>query len=169
MFFSFFSPLQDALISAHSIERGFLILQPVSIGKGCVVGMHTVIMPQCALDNGVTLAPMSMVPVGTALPLNTNWEGSPVHPKVAPLLAVPAAEKKDAGKKGKFVSWTDEAKVVGDPVPSTRLRTMKLRGLALTLALTWVALLPMASWTLSLWKVRQPITRNMYIWRQQDT
>ena len=112
-------------------------------------------MPQTSLDNGITLAPMSMVPIGTALPPNTNWIGSPIRPKSSRLMAVPAEDKIDKGKKkkGKFVSWSDESQVQGTPVSTRKWRQVKLEGVVLTMALTWVSLLHMAYYAIAFWKV----------------
>ena len=73
--------LQETLVTPHSIERGFLILSSVNIGKDCKVGALSVLMPDISLDNGVTLEPMSMVPLGSALAPMTAWEGTPVRPR----------------------------------------------------------------------------------------
>jgi len=145
--------VQDVLITAHSIERGFLVLSQVHIGKGCSVGMMSVIMPQTSLDNAVALAALSMVPMGVTLAPNTTWEGSPVRPKEGPL--VPTQSKPNASKnRGRRGATSQDADtVLGEPLGPMTVAAVQLLGLFMCIAASWVAVLPAAVVAVLLWQV----------------
>ncbi len=144
------------MITAHTIERGYLILAPVSIGNGCVVGMLSVIMPDSSLDNDVVLAPMSMVPLGAALPPMTTWEGSPVQLRKSPLTGLKGTSRRRAGV-GKFVSWKSNVgrdnTSIGKSMSQYTIGAVQALGPVVSLILTWVALLPMAAGVVFFWRV----------------
>jgi non-ribosomal peptide synthetase-like protein len=130
---------ESVLITGHSIERGFLVLQEVNIGSGCHVGAHSVVMPGASLDNGVSLEAMSMVPLGAALPPNTAWEGSPARPKEKNAAAGDAAAPAAGIEEGQQLSPSDVNKY-------------KYVGIAVSIAMTWIALLPLAIAVVYLWQ-----------------
>lgn len=146
---------QNATIAGHIIERGFLILGPVNIGKDCVVGLMSAIMPSTSLDNGVALAPMTMVPLGVALPPNTTWEGSPAREKKGSLLA----EGPSSGTR--FASIAEEAgsftNVQGESLPHAEVTRKQFTWVLGTAAMTWVAFLPMAFGIVASWYI--PLVR----------
>ena len=49
------------------------------IGDACSIGMLSFISPDSTIDDNVTLAPMTLVPIGAALPPNSTWHGSPAR------------------------------------------------------------------------------------------
>ncbi|KAL4526183.1 hypothetical protein Ndes2437B_g07439 [Nannochloris sp. 'desiccata'] len=141
----------NVLLTGHSIERGFLVLQEVNIGSDCFVGMQSVVMPGTSLDNGVSLEGMSMVPLGVALPPNTTWQGSPARLKEKS----PASVAGGANNNGSSVAANG---IAPSPVEENQLlssgavTTANQIGLAVSIAMTWLALLPLAASVVYLWQ-----------------
>ena len=63
----------------HASERGFLRLAPTKIGNNVSIGLGSVIMPDCEIGDGASIAPCSLVPKGTKIPVRGVWGGNPVH------------------------------------------------------------------------------------------
>ncbi|OGW84059.1 MAG: hypothetical protein A3C47_00095 [Omnitrophica bacterium RIFCSPHIGHO2_02_FULL_51_18] len=62
----------------HASERGFLRLAPTKIGNNVSVGLGSVIMPDCEIGDGASIAPCSFLPKGTKIPAKGIWGGNPV-------------------------------------------------------------------------------------------
>ena len=153
--------LQNVTITAHTVERGFLVLGPVNIGKDCVIGMMSVVMPSTSLDNGVALAPMTMVPLGATLPPNTTWAGSPARKKEGPLL--PEGPMQQSGFA--TLSSLDEdaerfALVQGESLPAGVVALREIIYLITSLVMTCMALLPMALGVVYTWRV--PLVSKLF-------
>ncbi len=63
----------------HASERGFLRLAPTKIGNNASVGLGSVIMPDCEIGDGASIAPCSYLPKGTKIPAKGAWGGNPVR------------------------------------------------------------------------------------------
>ena len=63
----------------HASERGFLRLAPTKIGNNVSIGLGSVIMPDCEIGDGASVAPCSLVPKGTKIPARGAWGGNPVQ------------------------------------------------------------------------------------------
>ncbi len=63
----------------HASERGFLRLAPTKIGNNASIGLSSVIMPDCEIGDGASIAPCSFVPKGTKIPARGVWGGNPVR------------------------------------------------------------------------------------------
>ncbi len=61
----------------HASERGFLRLAPTKIGNGVSIGLGSVIMPDCEIGDGASIAPCSLLPKGTRVPAKGVWGGNP--------------------------------------------------------------------------------------------
>jgi carbonic anhydrase/acetyltransferase-like protein (isoleucine patch superfamily) len=70
---------QGAVVSAHTITSGYLILAPVSIGRGATVGVNSVVMSGVDIGEGAVLTGGSVVPPDTAIPAFELWGGSPAR------------------------------------------------------------------------------------------
>lgn len=146
------------MITGHSIERGFLILAAVNIGEDCNLATLSVIMPGTSLDHGVTLEAMSMVPFGAALPHMTKWEGSPVLKAGPSLPTVQSTGRRSSGIGS--LAAVEEGRVSTEDTP-TRGRSLykftvgavELFGFVISLAATYVAILPMGVGAVYLWSV----------------
>lgn len=62
----------------HASERGFIRLAPTKIGNGVSIGLGSVIMPDCEIGDGASIAPCSLLPKGTKIPPRGHWGGNPV-------------------------------------------------------------------------------------------
>lgn len=62
----------------HASERGFLRLAPTKIGNNVSIGLGSVIMPDCEIGDGASIAPCSFLPKGTRIPEKGVWGGNPV-------------------------------------------------------------------------------------------
>ena len=62
----------------HASERGFIRLAPTKIGNSVSVGLGSIIMPDCEIGDGASIAPCSYLPKGTKIPPRGIWGGNPV-------------------------------------------------------------------------------------------
>ena len=62
----------------HASERGFLRLAPTRLGNNVSIGLGSVIMPDCEIGDGASIAPCSFLPKGTKIPPKGIWGGNPV-------------------------------------------------------------------------------------------
>lgn len=118
--------------------------------------MLSVIMPDSSLDNDVVLAPMSMVPLGAALPPLSTWEGSPVQLRKSPMAGLKGTSARVEGT-GKLVSWKSNISrddtSIGKPLSPYTIGAIQTLGPLVALILTWLALLPMAAGIVLSWRV----------------
>ena len=63
----------------HASERGFIRLAPTKLGNNVSIGLGSVIMPDCEIGDGASIAPCSFVPKGTKIPPRGVWGGNPVR------------------------------------------------------------------------------------------
>jgi len=63
----------------HASERGFIRLAPTKIGNRVSIGLGSVIMPDCEIGDGASIAPCSFVPKGTKIPPRGVFGGNPVR------------------------------------------------------------------------------------------
>ena len=77
----------------HASERGFLRLAPTKIGDNVSIGLNSIIMPDCEIGDGASIAPCSFVPKGSKIPARGIWGGNPVKDL--------RAERREARQTGK--------------------------------------------------------------------
>ena len=70
---------QNSVITAHAITRGVIVLKPVRIGRGAVVGINCVVMPGVDVGNHAVLAPGAVATVGTQIAPHELWGGIPAR------------------------------------------------------------------------------------------
>ena len=63
----------------HASERGFIRLAPTKIGNNVSIGLGSIIMPDCEIGDGASIAPLSLVPKGTRVPAKGVWGGNPLR------------------------------------------------------------------------------------------
>jgi acetyltransferase-like isoleucine patch superfamily enzyme len=63
----------------HASERGFLRLAPTKIGHNVSIGLGSVVMPDCQIGDGASVAPCSLLPKGTKIPPRGIWGGNPAR------------------------------------------------------------------------------------------
>ncbi len=64
-----------ATVICHSFERHRLILRPVKIGKGAIVGLNAIVLPGAEIGEGATVAAGAIVPKDTKVPPHTTYMG----------------------------------------------------------------------------------------------
>ena len=67
-------------IYAYEVRDGVLILNRVSIGKGCYVGPNSVIMPGSRMEDEALLGNQSLLSDGSTILQSQAWTGSPAEP-----------------------------------------------------------------------------------------
>lgn len=67
----------DVTLVAHSVESGYLVTAPVSIGKRVTIGLMAVIMPGCEIGDGAVIAANAVLRKGTKIGPNEVWGGVP--------------------------------------------------------------------------------------------
>ncbi len=70
---------QNSVITAHAITHDEIVLKPVKIAAGAVVGMNSVVMPGVELGENAVLAPGSVATIDTKIPANELWGGIPAR------------------------------------------------------------------------------------------
>ncbi len=70
---------QNSVIVAHLITHDEIFLQPVKIGKNAVVGINCTVMPGVTLGENAILVAGSVAVVGTLIPANEMWGGTPAR------------------------------------------------------------------------------------------
>ena len=63
----------------HASERGFIRLAPTKIGNNVSIGLGSVILPDCEIGDGASIAPCSYLPKGSKIPSKGIWGGNPVR------------------------------------------------------------------------------------------
>ena len=76
----------------HASERGFLRLASTKIGNNVSIGLASVIMPDCEIGDGASVAPCSFLPKGTRIPPRGLWGGNPARDLRAERRALAAGE-----------------------------------------------------------------------------
>ncbi|RUM37524.1 MAG: peptide synthetase, partial [Desulfobulbus sp.] len=71
-------------IFAYQVRRGRLILEPVTIGAGCVIGSNSVIMPGAGMEDGSGLGDQSLLDAGHTIGTGEYYAGSPAIRAVRP-------------------------------------------------------------------------------------
>jgi serine acetyltransferase len=64
-------------INGHVVERGELVLAPVTIGSGVVIGARSTVMPGCTIGDKAVLAGHAILTKFTEIPPGEVWGGVP--------------------------------------------------------------------------------------------
>ena len=73
---------EDALVLGHALtggKPGKLIIGPVHVGKGAVVGARSMVMPNVTIGENAMIKAMSLVPMNTTIGPNEIWAGIPAR------------------------------------------------------------------------------------------
>ncbi len=68
---------QEASLSGYRVERGQLIIGPITVGEQAVVGLRAVLETDTTLAAGAMLDDLSLLPGGQRIPAREHWQGSP--------------------------------------------------------------------------------------------
>lgn len=70
---------QDALILSHSIENGIIYIKNIKIGRNCLIGSRSLLMPGVVVEDNVIIGALTFIPKNKRLPKNTIWVGTPAR------------------------------------------------------------------------------------------
>jgi len=79
---------QNSVLTAHAITHDEIVLKPIRVGPGAVVGINCVVMPGVELGDNAVLAPGAVAITDTKIPANELWGGVPAR-KLKDLLPQP--------------------------------------------------------------------------------
>jgi hypothetical protein len=68
-----------ALLPCHAIEPGGEVIGRIVIGRDCLIGGHSVLMPGVRVGDGATVASGAVVLKGTVIPPGETWGGVPAR------------------------------------------------------------------------------------------
>jgi acetyltransferase-like isoleucine patch superfamily enzyme len=69
----------DVTLVCHSAEAGFLVIEPVRIGRRVTIGIMAVVMPGCELGDDSILAAGAVLAKGTRVGPGERWGGVPAR------------------------------------------------------------------------------------------
>ena len=69
----------NATINAHLTEKGELVMAPVTVGDGALLGMGSVVQPGCTIGQDAIVASRAVVPKWTEIPPGEVWAGIPAR------------------------------------------------------------------------------------------
>src|SRR5439155_2450205 len=69
----------DASLFGQTVEDGQLVIGPVTVGRGCFVGMRSVLREGTVMEDGTRLEDLSLLPSGARIPAGETWAGSPAR------------------------------------------------------------------------------------------
>lgn len=70
----------EAMLQPHMMTAdGTLVLAPIEIGDGALVGMRSVVLPGVTIGDGATVNAMSVVPLNTTIGPGEVWGGNPAR------------------------------------------------------------------------------------------
>ena len=70
---------QNSVLTAHAITHDEIVMEPIRIGRGAVVGINCVVMPGVELGEGAVLAPGGVATIGTKILPYELWGGIPAR------------------------------------------------------------------------------------------
>ncbi|HEV3329978.1 MAG TPA: Pls/PosA family non-ribosomal peptide synthetase [Bryobacteraceae bacterium] len=68
---------EGASLLGYTVERGELVIGPVTVGRGCFIGARTVLCGHSAMEDGARLDDLSLLAGGARIPAGETWAGSP--------------------------------------------------------------------------------------------
>lgn len=66
-------------VRASQVAHGYLSIRPISIGRGCIVGVRSGVAGGAVLGEGAVLSDLSCAGEGTVIPPGEEWAGSPAR------------------------------------------------------------------------------------------
>jgi non-ribosomal peptide synthetase-like protein len=83
---------QDASVGLVHLERGEVVLGPVTLADGATLDIRAGVGPNTRVGEGAWLTALSSLPSGSAIPDGERWDGVPAQPAgPAPAPSAPAA------------------------------------------------------------------------------
>jgi non-ribosomal peptide synthetase-like protein len=97
-----------AAVEPYVVKDGWLIMEPIRIGKNAYVGVNSVVSPGATVGDGACVLEQSLVARGQSVPANETWAGSPsrrveADTTLSKMAAAPAPERWSPGLLAGFV------------------------------------------------------------------
>ena len=70
---------EGASLLGYTVEDGDLVIAPITVGAGCLVGTRSVLCPGAVMEDGARLEDLSLLPGGARIPAGETWSGSPAQ------------------------------------------------------------------------------------------
>jgi non-ribosomal peptide synthetase-like protein len=70
---------EGASLFGYTVEDGELVIGPVSVGRGCLVGTRSVLCTDTVMEDGARLEDLSLLSSGARIPAGETWSGSPAR------------------------------------------------------------------------------------------
>lgn len=68
---------EGAVITAHAINSGSILLEPIIVGRGATVGVGAVVYPGVVIGENAVIAANAVIRSGTRIPEGEFWGGVP--------------------------------------------------------------------------------------------
>lgn len=70
---------EGSSLLGYTIEDGELVIAPVQVGRGCLVGTRSVVSPGSSIEDCARLEDLSLLQTGERIPKGETWAGSPAQ------------------------------------------------------------------------------------------
>jgi non-ribosomal peptide synthetase-like protein len=74
---------EGASLLGYTVEDGDLVIGPVTVGRGCLVGTRSVLCPGAVMEDGARLEDLSLLPSGARIRAGETWSGSPAQKRLS--------------------------------------------------------------------------------------
>ena len=103
---------EHSVLRTHTLERGFLKLRKIHIGKNTFVGTQCVIHG-ASTGEGVRLHPLTHLHEGMHCPPHTEWRGSPARPvtEATALTHLLERHEREATPRDGWFRWQDNLRI----------------------------------------------------------
>ncbi|HEX4739117.1 MAG TPA: amino acid adenylation domain-containing protein [Allosphingosinicella sp.] len=71
---------QDAQLGLVELDRGDIVVGPITIGAGASLRVRASVQGHCRVGEGSELAPLSVLDAGNSIPAGERWDGVPAAP-----------------------------------------------------------------------------------------
>jgi len=82
----------DSHLFCYQVTQNRLCIEPIRIGKNCIIGSNSVLMPGSAMEDGAGLGEQSLLGAGERVPVGEFFSGSPARPASRPETMKPAGK-----------------------------------------------------------------------------
>jgi non-ribosomal peptide synthetase-like protein len=82
---------EGASLLAYTVEDGALVIAPVTVGRGCLVGTRAVLCPGAVMEDRARLEDLSLLQSAERIPAGETWSGSPAQKRCFSTVQEPAA------------------------------------------------------------------------------
>jgi non-ribosomal peptide synthetase-like protein len=92
---------EGASLLGYAVQDGALVIEPVCVGRQCLVGARSVLCGRVVMEDGARLEDLSLLPNGARVPAGETWAGSPPR-RVWPAKTPAKTDDAPAPERGRF-------------------------------------------------------------------